>query len=574
MKGIILAGGRATRLRPLTWVTSKQLLPVYDKPMIYYPIETLIKAGITDILIIISPENAGLFLNLLGTGEQFGVKFSYIIQKEPRGLADAFILGESFINGDNVTMILGDNIFDNDFSNEIKSFKSGGQIYVKKLDNINDVKRLGVVEMDKNGQVISIEEKPEKPKAMTVSVGLYTYDSRVCEIAKNLKPSARGEIEISGNPSINNTYLELGELKACVFDNYWQDAGTFDSLFEAGKHMSEKKYDGMKLLVTGGSGFIGSNFIHYWLEKHPNDKIINFDALTYAGHNESLKDIEKDPRYTFVKGDITDRIAVEKVVEQVDAIVHFAAESHVDRSILDPMAFMNTNVLGTQVLLDAARKRNVRFHHVSTDEVYGSLKLSSNKKFTTKTKYSPNSPYAASKAASDHLVLSYFTTYGLPVTITNCSNNFGPYQDTEKYLPRMITNLIEGKKIQIYGDGKYVRDWLYVEDHCRAIELALTEGKLGETYTVGGLTEDISNLEIAKKVLKIMGLDSKMFEFVKDRPGHDRRYAVDWTKINKKLGWTPSKNFDERLEETVRWYQNNDWWWKPLKEKSESIYKK
>jgi glucose-1-phosphate thymidylyltransferase len=240
MKGIILAGGRATRLRPLTWVISKQLLPVYNKPMIFYPIETLVRAGIKDILIILAPENAGLFLNLLGTGEQFGVHFSYAIQKEPRGLAEAFIIGEDFMDQDNVTMALGDNIIDEDFSEQIKSFKSGGQIYVKKLDNIEDVKRLGVVELDKENNVISIEEKPEKPKSMYVSVGLYTYDHRVVEIAKNLKPSNRGEIEISGNPSVNNSYLEKGELKACVFDSYWQDAGTFDSLLEAGNHMAEK----------------------------------------------------------------------------------------------------------------------------------------------------------------------------------------------------------------------------------------------------------------------------------------------------------------------------------------------
>ncbi|HEX9008478.1 MAG TPA: dTDP-glucose 4,6-dehydratase, partial [Patescibacteria group bacterium] len=253
--------------------------------------------------------------------------------------------------------------------------------------------------------------------------------------------------------------------------------------------------------------------------------------------------------------------------------VHFAAESHVDRSILDPAVFVNTNVLGTQILLEAARKKNTRFHHVSTDEVFGSLELESSEKFNSKTKYSPNSPYSASKAASDHLVLAYHTTYGLPVTITNCSNNFGPYQDTEKFLPRMITNLLEGKNILIYGDGKYVRDWLYVEDHCRAIDLVLSKGQIGETYTVGGLTEDVSNLEIAKKILKILNLKSDRIEFVKDRPGHDRRYAVDWKKINKKLGWAPSKNFDERLKQTVEWYQSNEWWWKPLKEKSELIYK-
>lgn len=240
MKGIILAGGRATRLRPLTWVISKQLLPVYDKPMIYYPIETLIKAGITEILIILAPENSGLFLNLLGTGEDFGCHFSYVIQKEPRGLAEAFILAEDFLDKDDVTMILGDNIFDHDFSEDIKNFKGGGQIYIKKLDNIDDVKRLGVVELDENKKIKSIEEKPEVPKSMYVSVGIYTYDHRVCEIAKSLPLSKRGELEISGNPSVNNTYLEMGQLKACEFDSYWQDAGTFDSLLEAGNHMSEK----------------------------------------------------------------------------------------------------------------------------------------------------------------------------------------------------------------------------------------------------------------------------------------------------------------------------------------------
>lgn len=240
MKGIVLAGGRATRLRPLTWVISKQLLPVYNKPMIYYPIETLLKAGITEILIILAPENSGLFLNLLGTGEEFGCHFSYVIQKEPRGLAEAFILAEDFLDKDDVTMVLGDNIFDHDFSKEIKAFKGGGQIYIKKLENIDDVKRLGVVELDKDKKIKSIEEKPEVPKSMYVSVGIYTYDHRVVEIAKSLPLSKRGELEISGNPSVNNTYLGKGELVACEFDSYWQDAGTFTSLLEAGNHMAEK----------------------------------------------------------------------------------------------------------------------------------------------------------------------------------------------------------------------------------------------------------------------------------------------------------------------------------------------
>ena len=307
MKGIILAGGRATRLRPLTWVISKQLLPVYDKPMIYYPIETLIRAGIKDILIILAPENSGLFLNLLGTGEQFGVHFSYAIQKEPKGLAEAFIIGKSFIDGDAVTLALGDNIIDEDFSEQIKSFKSGGQIYVKKLDNIEEVKRLGVVELDEKNNVVSIEEKPSEPKSMYVSVGLYTYDNKVVQIAQNLKPSPRGEIEISGKDSVNNTYLAANELKACIFDSYWQDAGTFSSLLEAGNHMAEKKKNApkeRKLLVTGGAGFIGSNFIKYWHKKHPLDQIINLDNLTYAGHIESLADLKDNSNYTFVKGDM------------------------------------------------------------------------------------------------------------------------------------------------------------------------------------------------------------------------------------------------------------------------------
>lgn len=577
MKGIVLAGGRATRLRPLTWVISKQLLPVYNKPMIFYPIETLIRAGIKDILIILAPENSGLFLNLLGTGEEFGVRFSYAVQKEPRGLAEAFIIGEDFLDNDDVTMVLGDNIIDEDFSQQIKNFKSGGQIYVKKLDNIEEVKRLGVVELDENNKVLSIEEKPEQPKSMYVSVGLYTYDRHVVEIAKNLNPSARGELEISGENSVNNTYLEKGQLKACVFDSYWQDAGTFNSLLDAGNHMAQKakkENGGRKLLVTGGAGFIGSNFIRYWLNKYPSDEIINLDSLTYAGHLESLKDIVQNPNYSFVKGDINDAVLVDSLVSKVDIIVHFAAETHVDRSIEDPTIFTKTNVMGTQVLLEAAKKYGTRFHHISTDEVFGALDLHSKNKFNSRTKYDPNSPYAASKAASDHLVMSYHTTFGLPVTITNCSNNFGPYQDTEKFIPRAVTDLIDGQNIKIYGDGKYVRDWLYVEDHCRAIELVLLKGKTGHSYTVGGMKKDVSNLQLAKKILKIMDLPETRIEYIKDRPGHDRRYAVSWKKINKELGWEPEMGFYDRLKQTVEWYRNNEWWWRDLKKISEEFYKK
>jgi len=327
----------------------------------------------------------------------------------------------------------------------------------------------------------------------------------------------------------------------------------------------------MKLLVTGGAGFIGSNFILYWLKHHPEDFILNLDKLTYAGNLENLKSVENNKNYQFVKGDICDRKLVDGLMKKVDLVVHFAAESHVDRSIKDPAPFIQTNVIGTYTLLESALKNKIkRFHHISTDEVFGALSLKSKEKFNEKNPYKPRSPYAASKAASDHLVRAYHTTYGLPITISNCSNNFGPYQFPEKLIPLAITNILEGKKVPIYGDGLYVRDWLYVEDHVRAIELILKKGKIGETYLIGGLTENITNLEVIKRVLNIMGKDESWIEFVKDRPGHDRRYAIDWSKINKELGWQPKYNFDEALRRTVRWYIDNKTWWKKLKTKFSS----
>ncbi len=322
----------------------------------------------------------------------------------------------------------------------------------------------------------------------------------------------------------------------------------------------------MKLLVTGGAGFIGSNFILYWLAKYPDDEILNIDNLTYAGNLQNLKKIEKNPAYSFIKGDICSPDAVAKAMNGIDTVVHFAAESHVDRSIIDPTEFVKTNVLGTQVLLDAGLKNNIkRFHHVSTDEVFGSLSLDETRKFDENTSYDPRSPYAASKAGSDHLVRAYHATYGLPITITNCSNNFGPYQFPEKIIPLAITNLLEGKKVPVYGDGLYVRDWLYVEDHCVAIDMVLQNGKVGDTYVVGGLSQDINNLEVVRKILGILGKGEEMIEFVKDRPGHDRRYAVSWLKIRNELGWQPLHTFDEWLEKTVVWYQENQEWWKHIK---------
>lgn len=322
----------------------------------------------------------------------------------------------------------------------------------------------------------------------------------------------------------------------------------------------------MKILVTGGAGFIGSNFILYWMKKYPHDQIVNFDKLTYAGNLENLQSVQNNSNYSFIQGDICDSQAVDRAMNGIDTVVHFAAESHVDRSIMDPQTFVRTNVLGTAILLDASLKYKVnRFHHIGTDEVFGDLPLNSEEKFNEKTNYNPRSPYAASKAGSDHLVRAYHITYGLPITISNCANNFGPYMFPEKLIPLVITNILEGKKVPVYGDGLYVRDWLYVEDHCTAIDAILTKGKIGETYFVGSMHEDIPNIDVIKRILKLMGKDESLIEYVKDRPGHDRRYAIDWSKIHNELGWSPAFDFDENLKKTVDWYTNNQEWWKKIK---------
>lgn len=329
----------------------------------------------------------------------------------------------------------------------------------------------------------------------------------------------------------------------------------------------------MKLLITGGAGFIGSNFIHYWIKKHGDDQIVNIDKLTYAGNLENLQDIEKNPNYSFIHGDICDESLVKKSMTGVDTVVHFAAESHVDRSIQDPSSFVKTNILGTQVLLDAALNSKVkRFHHISTDEVFGALELNSNEKFNENTAYNPRSPYSASKAAADHLVRAYHVTYGLPITITNCADNFGPYQYPEKLVSLAITNLLENKKVPVYGDGLYVRDWLFVADHCSAIESVLENGEVGETYLIGTNEPETPNIEVVKKIAKILGKNESLIEFVKDRPGHDRRYAIDAAKIKKELGWSPAYTFDQALEITIKWYQNNQAWWKKLKGRDYKTY--
>lgn len=320
----------------------------------------------------------------------------------------------------------------------------------------------------------------------------------------------------------------------------------------------------MKLLVTGGAGFIGSNFIRHILNKYPDYQIVNLDLLTYAGNLENLSDIENNSNYKFVKGDIADKNIANKLVKEVDIVINFAAESHVDRSILDSAAFIHTNIVGTHNLLEAAKKNDgKRFHHVSTDEVFGHLGPKS-PPFNEKTPYAPRSPYSASKAAADHLAKAYFHTYNLPVTISNCSNNYGPFQFPEKLHGLFITNVLEGKKMPLYGDGMNVRDWLFVEDHCEAIDLIIRKGRMGETYCIGGNAER-TNLDVAKKILEFLGEGEEMIEYVKDRLGHDRRYAMDFSKIKAELGWQPRTNFDEGMKKTVEWYESNRDWWQKIK---------
>lgn len=319
------------------------------------------------------------------------------------------------------------------------------------------------------------------------------------------------------------------------------------------------------MLITGGAGFIGSNFIHYMMAHHPDYRIINVDKLTYAGNLENLKDIEANSNYTFVKADICDVDAIDGILSTYKAnyIINFAAESHVDRSIEDPSIFLKTNILGTQVLLDVARKYGVKkFVQISTDEVYGSLGPTGY--FTEDTPLSPNSPYSASKASADMLVMAYYRTYGLPVNITRCSNNYGPYQFPEKLIPLFITNALSDKELPLYGDGKNIRDWIYVEDHCSAVDMVLHKGVEGEVYNIGGRSEK-ANIEITELILDYLGKPHTLIKYVKDRLGHDRRYAIDCSKIERELGWKPTYSFEDGMKKTIRWYIDNQPWWEKIK---------
>lgn len=336
-----------------------------------------------------------------------------------------------------------------------------------------------------------------------------------------------------------------------------------------------------RLIITGGAGFIGSNFVYHWCNTYPDDRVIVLDALTYAGNRQTLAALDKRENFRFVKGNICDRSLVDKLLreENIDTIAHLAAESHVDRSILGPDAFIQTNVIGTFTLLESFRHywqekkqpENYRFLHVSTDEVYGSLAIN-DPAFTETTPYAPNSPYSASKAGSDHLARAYYHTYNLPTIITNCSNNYGPYHFPEKLVPLMCINILLGKPLPVYGDGQNIRDWLYVEDHCRALEIVINRGKPGETYNIGGNNE-VKNIDLVNLLCELMDElaanlpvkpSKQLITFVKDRLGHDRRYAIDATKIKTELGWTPQVTVKEGLRKTIQWYLNNQDWWQPL----------
>lgn len=332
-------------------------------------------------------------------------------------------------------------------------------------------------------------------------------------------------------------------------------------------------FEPKKIIVTGGAGFIGSNFVHWVVDNQPDVHVTVLDKLTYAGNKANLAGIPED-RLTFIQGDICDADLVDEFFANADAVVHFAAESHNDNSIANPAPFLQTNVEGTYTLLEAARKHGVRFHHISTDEVYGDLALDDPTKFTEETPYHPSSPYSSTKAASDLLVRAWFRTYGVPVTISNCSNNYGPYQHIEKFIPRQITNILSGMEPKLYGDGLNVRDWIHAQDHSSAVWTILTKGRLGETYLIGADGEK-NNIDVLRAILVAMGCDADDFEWVKDRPGHDRRYAIDATKLKRELGWQPEHtDFEAGLRETIAWYDQNRDWWEGTKSATEEKYAK
>jgi dTDP-glucose 4,6-dehydratase len=328
----------------------------------------------------------------------------------------------------------------------------------------------------------------------------------------------------------------------------------------------------MRILVTGGAGFIGSNFVRYIYRERPDWHITVFDALTYAGNTKNLEGLDEN-QYTFIKGNICDESAIDTAIADCDLVVHFAAESHNDNSLHSPWPFVNTNIVGTYQILEAVRKHSKRLHHISTDEVYGDLELNDPHKFTPETPYNPSSPYSSTKAGSDMLVRAWVRSFDINATISNCSNNYGPYQYVEKFIPRQITEILEGRRPKLYGTGKNVRDWIHTEDHSSAVLTILEKGKIGETYLIGANGEK-NNKEVIELILEIMGKDPEDYEHVNDRPGHDLRYAIDADKLRIELGWQPEyTNFKAGLADVIKWYEDNETWWKPQKEETETKYK-
>ena len=335
--------------------------------------------------------------------------------------------------------------------------------------------------------------------------------------------------------------------------------------------MPDTTFEPERIVVTGGCGFIGSNFVHHVVREHPGVHVTVLDKLTYAGNPDNIAGLPAD-RVELVVGDICDAALVDRLVSETDAVVHYAAESHNDNSIADPSPFLRTNVEGTYTLIEACRRHGVRYHHVSTDEVYGDLALDDPARFTEETPYRPSSPYSSTKASSDLLVRAWARTFGLAATISNCSNNYGPYQHVEKFIPRQVTNLIDGVRPKLYGDGRNVRDWIHTEDHSSAVWCILTRGRIGETYLIGADGE-LDNITVLREILKAFGRPEDDFDWVRDRPGHDRRYAIDATKLRTELGWEPARtDFAAGLAETIRWYRDNEAWWRPAKEATEARY--
>ncbi|CAI7624529.1 unnamed protein product [Penicillium discolor] len=457
--------------------------------MVYYPLSTLMLAGIRDILVITTPHDAAHFERLLGDGSQFGINLTFAQQPSPDGLAQAFTIGADFIGDDSVALVLGDNLlYGPGLGSRLQRFRDidGGAIFAYW---VAEPEAYGVVEFDADGTAVSLEEKPAQPKSNYAVPGLYFYDNDVVEIARNLVPSAR-------LPERRRTPGARREARQ-------------ERLRRLSSGPSQERTRMTRLLVTGGAGFIGSNFVHYVVE-NTDHTVTVLDALTYAGNRESLAGLPEN-RVEFVHGDITDAELVDRLTAEADAVVHYAAESHNDNSLHSPRPFLDTNIVGTYTLLEAARRHERRFHHISTDEVYGDLELDDPQRFTEQTPYNPSSPYSSTKAGSDLLVRAWVRSFGVQATISNCSNNYGPYQHVEKFIPRQITNVIRGIRPKLYGAGENVRDWIHANDHSSALR-----------------TE---------------------------------------------LGWTPEyADFESGLAATIQWYRDNEAWWAPSKDATEAFY--